>query len=532
MGSRLLTSCLLAIVSAGFLSVAHAAHVNYNFNIVNANIAPDGFTRAAVLVNGIFPGTLIEANKDDILHITTNNQLVNPTMRRSTTIHWHGLFQFRTASEDGPAGVNQCPIAPGHSYTYDIPLNGQPGTFWYHSHLSSQYVDGLRGVLVVRDPVDPHLSLYDVDDASTVISLGDWYHKAAPGIQEVYLRGNHEPVPDCGTINGVGRYVGGPAVPRARINVVQGQRYRFRVVNLSAYGQFTFSIEGHSLTVIEVDGINHVPKTVDGFEIYAGQRYSVVVHANQPIRNYWVRAPMELQHHSDNDNLDEENNYAVLHYAGAPSGEPTTRARDGVDNLLREHELAPLENPGAPGGSAPADRVIDLSFTRSTNNNQLKWTINGIQYHSPTVPTLLNIIANGATVESDFTTPEHTFVLNHNEIIELVIHGSANGHVHPFHLHGHAFDIVQGNSGPSNYVNPPRRDVVGVKGSTVIIRFKADNPGPWFLHCHIDWHLEAGLAVVFAEAPNEQRTGPQSQIIKQEWLDLCPIYNALPAELQ
>ena len=47
-----------------------------------------------------------------------------------------------------------------------------------------------------------------------------------------------------------------------------------------------------------------------------------------------------------------------------------------------------------------------------------------------------------------------------------------------------------------------------------------------------DWHLEAGLAVVFAEAPAEQRSGPQSQIIKQEWLDLCPIYNALAPELQ
>jgi iron transport multicopper oxidase len=47
-------------------------------------------------------------------------------------------------------------------------------------------------------------------------------------------------------------------------------------------------------------------------------------------------------------------------------------------------------------------------------------------------------------------------------------------------------------NGGLNLVNPPRRDVVGVGGSEVRIRFKADNPGPWFLHCHIDWHLEAG----------------------------------------
>ena len=59
-------------------------------------------------------------------------------------------------------------------------------------------------------------------------------------------------VPDCGTINGIGRYVGGPSVTRARVNVIQGKRYRLRVVNISAYGSFTFSIENHPITIIEV----------------------------------------------------------------------------------------------------------------------------------------------------------------------------------------------------------------------------------------------------------------------------------------
>ncbi|TFK25254.1 laccase 17 [Coprinopsis marcescibilis] len=514
-----------------------SADVFYTFNIQNANIAPDGFTRAAVTVNGVFPGTLIQATKNDVLHITVNNQLTNPNMRRSTSIHWHGLFQGRTASEDVTAMVTQCPIAPGNSYTYDIPLNGQSGTHWYHSHLSSQYVDGLRGTIVVYDPTDPHAALYDEDNANTVIQLGDWYHLAAPGIQATYMAGNHEPVPDSGTINGIGRYVGGPSVTRARVNVVQGKKYRLRIVNISAYGSFLFSVESHKLTIIEVDGVNHVAKTVDGFNIYAGQRYSAVLHANQPVRNYWIRAPMDLQHHSDNDNrtLDEEDVYAVLHYDGAPNAQPSTRADRDPDDVLQEYQLAPLENPGPPGGSGPADRVIDLEFSRSTSGGT-KWMFNGIQYHSPNIPTLLKIMS-GATLPSDFATTEHTLVLNHNEVVELHLHGSANGmHVcrplidRTLNLHGHAFDVIQGNSGPANYVNPPRRDVVAIKGGTGIIRFRADNPGPWFLHCH--WHLEAGLAVVFAEAPAEQRSGPTAQIIKQEWLDLCPIYDALPAALQ
>lgn len=61
--------------------LARGANVNYNFNIVNADVAPDGFSRAGVLVNGVFPGTLIQAQKTDTLHITVNNQLTNPIMR-------------------------------------------------------------------------------------------------------------------------------------------------------------------------------------------------------------------------------------------------------------------------------------------------------------------------------------------------------------------------------------------------------------------------------------------------------------------
>jgi iron transport multicopper oxidase len=104
-----------------------------------------------------------------------------------------------------------------------------------------------------------------------------------------------------------------------------------------------------------------------------------------------------------------------------------------------------------------------------------QWTINGIRYESPDLPTLLNIIANNFTTESQFSTSEHTFVLNRNEIVELQIHGSADGHKQsvqiiqqvervltnpsnsPFHLHGHVFSVVQAMTGAPNFVNPPQR---------------------------------------------------------------------------
>jgi iron transport multicopper oxidase len=80
-----------------------------------------------------------------------------------------------------------------------------------------------------------------------------------------------------------------------------------------------------------------------------------------------------------------------------------------------------------------------------------------------------------------------------------------------------------------NFVNPVQRDVVsaGLAGDNVTIRFKTDNAGPWILHCHIDWHLDLGLAVVFAEdvATVAQSNPPTA------WDQLCPIYDALPPQV-
>ncbi|KAF7341780.1 Laccase 17 [Mycena sanguinolenta] len=519
-----------------FVANAYAADVFYTMNVRSLHppspmsptrsSRPDGNPRSSIIA-GQFGGVPLVANKGDTLHINVTNNLFDPTMRRSTSIHWHGLFQDRTASEDGPSFVNQCPISPGHYYQYNFNVGEQTGTYWYHSHLSTQYADGERGTLVIYDPDDPQKDLWDVDDASTIITLADWYHTPAEQLMAQFKQDGHEPVPGSGLINGVGRYIGGPQVPWAVVNVQQGKRYRFRVVNMAAFAAFTFSIDGHTFDVIETDGIATVPLTVSSFEIHAAQRYSFVLKANQSVNNYWINAPMTVQ--GSSAILDKQNVKAILRYAGAPSSDPTTSGAGSSSAApLQEYQLQTLINPGAPGGSAPADRTIDLNFDAAGNG---LWEVNGVSYVPPDLPTLLKII-NGATTANDFNPTENTFVLERGQVVELRIHGADHGITHPFHLHGHAFDVVQSASGPTNYVNPPRRDVIGVDQGGVIIRFRADNPGPWFLHCHIDWHLEAGLAVVFAEAPADQRTGPQSQIIPAAWNNLCPIYNNLTQELQ
>lgn len=142
---------------------------------------------------------------------------------------------------------------------------------------------------------------------------------------------------------------------------------------------------------------------------------------------------------------------------------------------------------------------MNLAF--AFNGTALQFTVNGVTYTSPTVPVLLQILS-GASSVSDLLPADSIFSLPSNSTIEISMPGGVVGGGHPLHLHGHVFDVVRSaGSDTYNYVNPPRRDVVniGTDGDNVTIRFTTDNPGPWFLHCHIDWHLEAGFALVFAE---------------------------------
>ncbi|KAF8896582.1 laccase [Infundibulicybe gibba] len=500
------------------LPAALAITRQYNFDIVNAKVAPDGFERDAVLVNGGFPGPVVVASKGDSVQIRTNNKLTNPDMRRSTSIHWHGFFQHRTSGMDGPSFVNQCPIPPNTTFLYEFDTAGQTGNFWYHSHLSTQYCDGLRAhsQFMVGYPQDPLAHLYDVDDGYRIR-----YHDLAPHAQQVFFSSGTVPIPDSGLINGVGRYNGGPAVPYAVINVVQGKRYRFRVFSLSCRPFHTLSFDNHTFDVMEFDGIEHNPVPAQNVDVYAAQRVSIILNANQTVGNYWIRAPPTGGSPAANPNFNPALALAILRYKGAPVADPTTVNVAGVK--LNEADMHPLIDPGITG-SQPPDVAIVLNIAQP---NPPFFDINGISYVSPSVPVLLQLLS-GASKPQDLL--PSVFILPANKTIEISIPGTG---AHPFHLHGHAFDIIRdSNSNVTNYVNPPRRDVVAINGGNTTFRFFSGNPGAWFLHCHIDWHLEAGLAVVFAEAPAANIAGPDSQITPQDWKDLCPMYDALDPEFQ
>ncbi|KAI0035616.1 laccase [Vararia minispora EC-137] len=493
---------------ASLSTPALAATVSQTLNIVNTDLSVDGFARSTVVANGNFPGPLISGNLGDNFEISVSDQLSDTSMDVVTTIHWHGFFQNKTNEMDG---VTQCPIVPGNSFTYNFSSNSQAGTFWYHSHYRTQYCDGLRGPFVVYDPNDPHADLYDVDDASTVITLADWYHFVSPQASIVV-------VANSTLINGAGRYAGGSNTALSVITVKSGKRYRFRIVSLSCDPNFTFSIDNHTMTIIESDGVSTQPLQVDSLVIYAGQRYSAVVSADQAVGNYWVRALPNINGASYTNGQ----NSAILRYSGAATADPTTS--EASSSPLVENNLHPLVSTPVPGpaaaGQADIQLTLNLGFSFQTGT---AFEVNGVPMQSPSVPVLLQILS-GNTTASNLLPSGSVYTLERNKVVEIVIPGGAAGSPHPFHLHGHTFWVVRSAGNDTyNFVDPVVRDVVstGVLGDQTTIRFVTDNPGPWFLHCHIDWHLNLGLGVVLAEAPTDVASNEMTN-----WEALCPSYNS------
>ncbi|KAK0225280.1 laccase lcc5 [Armillaria fumosa] len=460
--------------------------------IANADVDPDDYTRMAALAGGTIKGDLIVGQKGDNFSINVVNNLNDSSIGQSTSIHWHGLFQRGTSWADGTAFVTECPISHNSSFLYKFNAGDQARTFWYHSHLLTQYCEGLRGPMIIYDPLDPHAGC-TTSTMNTIITLSDWNH--------VLTKTLKEPTSDTTLINGLGRWSGDPTTELAIISVKQGTRYRFRLINMACGAYFTFSIERHLMNIIEVDGINHQPYLVDELRIFVG-----------------IRANPNVGETGYNNGI----NSAILRYSGADDVEPQSYISSGV-LPLNETDLVPLENPGAPG--FPGQGGVDYSLTLSYVD---RFTVNGASFHSPPIPVLLQILS-GAQSADKLLPAGSVYALPPNSIIELSVPGFSVGHAHAFHLHGHTFDVVRSaGSSTYNYENPVRRDVVhiGDIGANVTIRFKTDNAGPWLFHCHTNWHLNKGLAIVFAEDSEDWATASR---LPSEWENLCPIYDALPA---
>ncbi|GLB39058.1 putative ferroxidase [Lyophyllum shimeji] len=522
------SALLLCTLAAPVLAGVHEIWWNLTY-VENAN--PDGlFERRVVGVNGTWPPPPMDVHTTDSLVVHVTNSLDAPS-----TLHHHGMFFNSTSWMDGAQGVSECGIPPGGQFDYVVPIDtsGQWGTYWVHAHASGQYVDGLRAPLVLHPPKEVH----SYDEEFTVI-LGDWYHQEHAVLLKRFISianpGGAEPVPDSalmyfaqnasylgpkpGTLaSSVTSAVG--FNENATLPFQPGKTYRLRIINTSGFAAFFFWIDGHDMRIIEVDGTDVEESPIDLLSVTVAQRYSVLVTArNDTSANWAIHANM------DTDMFDKVPPALNPNVTSSITYSPSAPLNDlgFVDAYhdVNDTALVPAEKiPQLP----PPTKTIELEVSFDTmDDGTNRAMFNQVTYNSPLVPAIFSTLSLGLNATVAEAYGPLSFVLDHQDVVDIVIKNGDAGK-HPFHLHGHKYQIVgrsEDYTSADPALNPPivegqanpiRRDTVQIPSMhSATLRLVADNPGVWFLHCHIEWHLEAGLAIQLVEAPllAQQRNAP------------------------
>ncbi|KAJ3187554.1 ferroxidase fet3 [Irineochytrium annulatum] len=505
------TSIIPTATTAGAVATATSTYVGktvtVHWDITYVNVNPDGeFERRAIGVNNVWPIPAVNITRGDTLVIVMRNSLDEPT-----SLHSHGMFQNGTGQYDGVTGVTQCAVPPGQNLTYSFTPQ-QHGTYWIHGHNLGHYVDGLRAPFIIVNPNE-----HNKYDAEYAVSIADWYHGEHKEVIQQFLSlynpvGN-EPVPDSGLINEASTSV---------FHFNPGMTYRLRLVSFGALVTYNFWIDGHDMQVIEVDGVDTVAMPVSSVALAPAQRYSVLVTArsqgNGTDMNYQMHAAMNTDMFDPTVTPADINPLVNATVIYASPSNPMFEGMGQPNDTLDDTMLL-MYNPPAPLLKADTQVVLAVIFQVMSDGIN-HGTFNNLVYTRPNVPTLFsmqtldNASLSNPTAYGWDTNP---FVFKHMDVVEVVIDNTDGGN-HPFHLHGHVFQVIEVNPDhsydPMNLTDPAtlpppmvRDTIVAPGGGYVVIRFVADNPGAWFFHCHIEWHFSAGLIATFIEAPEKLNLG-------------------------
>ncbi|KAJ3668947.1 hypothetical protein LUZ60_010897 [Juncus effusus] len=533
---------------------------HYKFNVGLTNVTRLCKTRSIPTVNGQFPGPKLVVREGDRIIVKIVNNLGN-----NVTFHWHGIRQLGSQWADGPSYVTQCPIQTGQSYVYNFTIVGQRGTLWWHAHLSWLRVT-LYGPLIIlpkRDVGYPFIKPYK----EVPIIFGEWFNSDPEAvIRQALQTGGGPNISDAYTINGLpGPLYNCSAKDTFKLNVKPNRTYLLRLINAALNTELFFSIANHSFTVVETDGNYIKPISTNTLLISPGQTINILLTTKKtaPNSSFLMAASPYTTTIGTFDNTTVA---GILQYTSKilPFIKPVLPAYNDTNSATKFNtKLRSLASPSYP---AQVPQKVDKRFfftvglgtspcqknatCQGPNGTRFAASINNVSFVSPKMALLQ--VHYYKFLKGIFTTdfpgvplipfnytgtpPNNTFVnhgtkvikLKFNTSVELVMQDTSiqGAESHPFHLHGYNFFVVGqgfGNYNPYtdpaqfNLVDPNERNTVSVPaGGWVAIRFLADNPGVWLMHCHLDVHLSWGLSMAWVvedgALPSQKVPSPPSDL--------------------
>jgi len=530
------------------------------FDLVIA-ASPVNFTgtpRMATTINGSIPAPTLHWKQGDTVTIRVTN-----TLREATSIHWHGIIlPFRM---DGVPGISYAGIAPGETFTYRFKVE-QSGTYWYHSHSGTQEQTGMYGAIVVtpeggetiranRDYVVQLSDWTDEDPMRVFAKLktqGDYFNTNRPTAVDFFrdvsrdgleaaldkrrmwneMRMSPTDLADLSAATLT--YLMNGTTPAGNWTGLfrPGERVRLRFINGAANTFYDVRIPGLKLTVVQADGQNVEPVTVDEFRFGPGETYDVIVTpaddaytifaqtmdrtgfargtlavraglaapVPEPDKPEWLSmtdmmgamgggmgggtgGAMSGMNHGTTSGMGHG---GMTMAPSAPAGSRVRHARTeygpstdmrvdmprtnlddpGIGlrgNGRRVHTLADLSTIGGPLDPRGPERDIELHLTG--NMERYAWSLDGLEF--------------GQSTPVHFRYGERLRVILHNDTMMT----------HPMHLHGMWSELEN----PDGRFQARRHTIAVQPAQRISFLVTADALGRWAWHCHLLFHMDAGM---------------------------------------
>ena len=519
-------------------------------------VAVAGRRGHAFAVNGSIPGPLVRLKEGEPVTLRVANRLAE-----DTSIHWHGLlvpFQF-----DGVPGVSFPGIKPGETFVYEMPALRQAGTYWWHSHSGLQEQAGHYGPLIV-DPAGPDPVEADRD---YVLMLSEFTplhpHTIMAKLKkgEEYFNRQKTSWTDEYPLSGADRrmwagmrmmptdiadvtgstytYLANGHAPSDGLEYLfkPGERVRLRVINGSAMSFFNVRIPGVRMTVVQADGKNVRPVEVDEFQIGTAETYDIVVEPTgeahtivaeamdrsgmavatlasrpgarapvPPLRDPVLLTMKDMGHGSmDHSGMD----HAAMGH-DMPMGEMDHGAMN-----MRDTSTLPADVKVGPGldmvSAEPIDRMgdpglgLDKIGHKVLTYNDLSALEPNDDPRSPSRSMEIHLTGNMERYMWSFDGKKFNavadqpirFAFNERVRVKLV---NDTMMAHPIHLHGHFFELV---NGADRMHQPQKHTVIVQPGGSATFDLTADEVGDWAFHCHLLYHMHAGMFQVVTVASPE-----------------------------
>ncbi|XP_062081954.1 laccase-17-like [Humulus lupulus] len=550
----------------------HASAItrHYKFDIKLQNVTRLCHTKSIVSVNGQFPGPRIVAREGDRLLIKVVNHVQN-----NISIHWHGIRQLRTGWADGPAYVTQCPIQTGQSYVYNYTIVGQRGTLFWHAHISWLRATLYGPIIILPKRGIPYP--FPKPHREVPIIFGEWWNADPEAvITQAIQTGGGPNVSDAYTINGLpGPLYNCSAKDTFKLKVKPGKTYLLRLINAALNDELFFSIANHTVKVVDVDAVYVKPFETNTILIAPGQTTNLLLSTKSHFPNAKFLM-LARPYVTGLGTFDNSSVAGILEYESSHSTNPMKKLQllKPVLPALNDTSFATkfankLRSLASPQFPANVPQKVDKHFfftvgfgtnpcqgnktCQGPNGTMFAASINNVSFVLPNNTALLQAHFSGQSkrvyspyfpsspiIPFNYTgnPPNNTMVGNGTKVVvlpfntsvELVMQDTSilGAESHPLHLHGFNFFVVgQGfgnfnpNKDPANFnlVDPVERNTVGVpSGGWVAIRFLADNPGVWFMHCHLEIHTNWGLkmawVVLDGKLPNQKLFPPPADLPK------------------